>query len=416
MVLEMIRKAAAYILLVSVYGLTWLVAVLGQAVPRRPWKPTGRIMVTGTIFNPNWYLSHITPLTRSGVKEVILVIDEPQQPLEGVRFACPPKWLARIISRAGAKAIWVLYTGIRYRPDLFMGYNLVAGGCTALMAGAILGRPACYQMTGGQRVLSTSEWDRFDAGDPSRFRQLISLFSERLAIEVIRNFALVVVRGNRGKEFLSSRAIKHTVEIISGSIPNTKQHDGKDRDIDLIFVGRLHRVKQVGQFIDIVDRIRLSMWSVKAVIVGDGKLREKLENYASSLEVQNHIDFVGKRKDVEAYLSRSKLFVLTSISEGLSIAMMEAMIYGAVPVVADVGELGDLVSNGVNGYLIEPNNIAMYVSRMLFLLKNEDIRHRYSQRAVETIRTSSTVDIIAEKWRRCIQQVVSQFSHSDGEK
>jgi len=120
-----IRKTASYILLISAYIFTWLVAVLGRMIPRKPWKPTGRIMVTGSIFNPNWYLSHITPLTRSGVTEVILVIDEPQQPLERVRFACPPKWLARIISRAGAKAIWVFYAGIRYRPDLFIGYNLV---------------------------------------------------------------------------------------------------------------------------------------------------------------------------------------------------------------------------------------------------------------------------------------------------
>jgi len=98
----MIRKTASYILLVSVYGFTWLVAVLGRVIPRRRWKPTGRIAVTGTIFNPNWYLSHIMPLTHCGVKEVILIIDEPMQPLDKVRFVCPPKWLAKLISRAGA--------------------------------------------------------------------------------------------------------------------------------------------------------------------------------------------------------------------------------------------------------------------------------------------------------------------------
>src|SRR5512135_2853135 len=83
---DMIRRMAAYILLVSVYGFTWLVAVLSRLIPHRSWTPTGRIMVIGTFHNPNWYLSHITPLTHSGVKEVILVVDRPQLPLAGVRF------------------------------------------------------------------------------------------------------------------------------------------------------------------------------------------------------------------------------------------------------------------------------------------------------------------------------------------
>ena len=108
-----LRRVAAYILLVSVYGLTWLIATAARIRPNRSWKPTGRIMVTGTFHNPNWYLSHITPLSLSGVTEVILVVDEPQLSLEKVRFACPPRWIAKVLSRAGAKALWMFVSGLR---------------------------------------------------------------------------------------------------------------------------------------------------------------------------------------------------------------------------------------------------------------------------------------------------------------
>ena len=109
-----------------------------------------------------------------------------------------------------------------------------------------------------------------------------------------------------------------------------------------------------------------------AAIVGDGRLREELEVYAESLGLTENIEFLGKRKDVEELLMHSKVFVLPSKSEGLSIAMIEAMSAGVVPVVPDVGDLGDRVIDGVNGYLIEPNKIEEYAEIILSLLQDQD--------------------------------------------
>jgi glycosyltransferase involved in cell wall biosynthesis len=408
--MSIVRKTASYILLISVYGFTWLVAVLGRVAPWRRWKPTGRIAVTGTFFNPNWYLSHITPLTRCGVKEVILVIDEPMQPLDKVRFVCPPKWLAKLISRAGAKAIWMLYAGIRYRPDLFMGYNLVAGGCTALAAGAILGRPACYQMTGGYLVLSTIGVETYEAAPTGRLRQKFHEAVERLAIRVIRRFDLVVVRGNKAKAFLASYGVQKNVAIITGSVKENPQATQDGRDIDLIFVGRLNPIKQVDQFIRIVREVSSAVPSVRAAIVGDGTLMEDMRAYASQLGVSNRIKFLGKREDVEHILARSKVFVLTSKSEGLSIALAEAMMAGAVPVVNDVGELGDLVQHGANGFLIEPNSIEAYVVTITSLLQNQTQWSELSSNAMRKASGYSRVAVISEKWRQNTDCIVKQAS------
>lgn len=108
--MSVIHRTTSYILLVGVYCFTWLVAVLGYMMPRRSWKPTGCIMVTGTFFNPNWYLSHLTPLARSGIEEVILVVDEPQLPLKRVQFLRPPRWISKLLGRAGAKVVWMFLT------------------------------------------------------------------------------------------------------------------------------------------------------------------------------------------------------------------------------------------------------------------------------------------------------------------
>ncbi len=404
-----IRLILAHLSLATVYGVTWLLAVMGRALPRRSWEPTGRIAVTGTIYNPNWYLSHITPLTRSGVKEVILIIDGPLQPMEGVRFACPPRWLQKLISRAGAKALWMLGVGIRYRPDLFMGYNLVAGGCTALAAGAILGRPACYQMTGGQAVLSMVGFDAFDFQKVAPIWRRLLKVIERLAVGVIRKFDLIVVRGNKGKTFLAQHGIKRNVAIITGSV-RMGVTSPRERKIDIVFVGRLEPIKQVHQFLEIVHAVSHTIPTIKAAIAGDGCLMEDMKARAAQLGVSDHLDFLGKRKDVEEILASSRIFVLTSKSEGLSIAMIEAMANGAVPVVANVGELGDIAIDGVSGYLIPPDQVTEYVDRILRLLSDASLWAKHSQAAMDTARGQCSLDVVAEKWSQSIKEVVASAS------
>jgi len=354
--MSILHKVVAYVLLVGVYGFTLLAVVLGRIIPHRPWKPTGRIVVTGTFFNPNWYLSHIRPLTQSGIKEVILVIDEPQLPLERVRFVCPPRWIARLFSRAVAKAIWMIVAGLRYRPDLYMGYHIAPGACSALVAGKLMGRPSCYQMTGGPVEIIGGGFKSIESvgGSLGRPSKLI----ETLALKVVKQFDLVVVRGNKAREFVTALKVKRPVAIITGSVNGGLQLPQAGREIHLVFVGRLVPIKQTNQFIDIVDAVRQKMPNIRAAIVGDGPQMAYIKDRTKQLGLTGSIEFLGKIQNVKTVLECSKVFVLTSQSEGLSISMAEAMAAGTVPVVADVGELSDLVMDGVNGYLVEPNNVS----------------------------------------------------------
>lgn len=403
-----VRRIASYILLVSVYGLTWLVAVLSRIIPHRRWKPTGRIMVIGTFHNPNWYLSHITPLARSGMKELLLVVDEPQQPVERVRFVCPPRLASRVLGRAGAKALWMIISGLRYQPDLYMGYHLLPGSCSALLAGRILGRPACYQMTGGPVEIIGGGYAAVDSREGALGRP--SRLIEALATAVVRQFELVVVRGNRAREFLSARHLKGAVAVITGSVDGGKHQLKDNRDIHLLYCGRLSPIKQVHQFIALVSQVRNTMPDVRAEILGDGPLRSDLQANVEELDLVDSITFRGKTEDVQSYMLRSRVFVLTSMSEGLSIAMAEAMSAGAVPVVADIGELSDLVVDGVNGYLISPNCIEEYAERTLSLLQDRTLWAEFSGKAIEAARLYCDSHVVAEKWWKHLGDTVARAS------
>jgi glycosyltransferase involved in cell wall biosynthesis len=216
----------------------------------------------------------------------------------------------------------------------------------------------------------------------------------------------VVVRGNKAKSYLISHGLRSPIDIITGSVNACRQSRCDVRDIHLIYVGQLSRIKQVDQFITIVDAVARVIPSVKAVIVGNGPLMTELQMYARQLRLTKEIEFLGQRKDVETLLARSKVFVLTSESEGLSIAMAEAMTAGVVPVVPDVGELGDLVIDGVNGYLVEPNNVSAYSARIISLLQKAPLWNQFSHRAAEDARQYCDLELVTEKWRTLLGQYV----------
>jgi len=116
------------------------------------------------------------------------------------------------------------------------------------------------------------------------------------------------------------------------------------------------------------------------------------------LNMDDSIAFCGQRLDVADIVARARIFVLTSRSEGFSIAMVEAMGAGAVPVVADVGELGDLVVSGESGYLVSPDELEAYVERIVHVLRDSDLFDRLSTCAAKSAMSRAAADVIAARW------------------
>jgi glycosyltransferase involved in cell wall biosynthesis len=399
-----LRSVLPYAVVACVYLGTLVVCQMSRLAPRRAWTPTRRIVATATFFNSQWFLSHVIPLTRSGVDEVIVVTEQPLRPLARVRFWCPPRWLTRLVGRTVSKFASLLACGFYLRPDVFVGYHLFPGAISALIVARLLGRPACYQMTGGPfEVLGGGVYDEnrllAKLGRPSRLL-------ERLAIAIVRQFDLVVVRGSGARAFLTDRDV-HPPAVITGSVNFPHSSSVVERAHDLVFVGRLVPIKQPLQFVEIVADLRRLLPGVRAVVVGDGPLLNATHKRAIALGLEHSLHFVGKTEDVESILTRSKIFVLTSRSEGLSIAMAEAMAAGVVPIVANVGDLGDLVTDGVTGFLVTPNNVLEFVERAALLLQDSDLWARQSTAAMHAVRRHASVDVVAAKWTHALTRLVA---------
>jgi glycosyltransferase involved in cell wall biosynthesis len=94
------------------------------------------------------------------------------------------------------------------------------------------------------------------------------------------------------------------------------------------------------------------------LIVGDGPLRSETERAVGELDLTNHVQFLGLRKDITAILSASDVVVHSSIREGLPRVVLEALAIGTPIVATNVGGVPEAVRDGINGLLVPPQDPA----------------------------------------------------------
>lgn len=133
-------------------------------------------------------------------------------------------------------------------------------------------------------------------------------------------------------------------------------------------VGRLNWAKDLATLIRAFAELRARLPDSLLVLVGDGSLRGDLVATAAAEGVADHVRFLGDRSDVRELLPGFDVFAMSSVSEGYSIALLEACA-SALPIVATaVGGNGEIVRDGVNGRLVAPRDPAVLAEALLDVL------------------------------------------------
>ena len=195
-------------------------------------------------------------------------------------------------------------------------------------------------------------------------------------------YLVVMTKGAKQKydEWLKEEKVKPEVVVIPNMIKENKT--GKTSTLtnnQIISVGRLEEVKDFYTLILIFSVIVKKYPTYVLKIIGEGSMREKLEEQIKNCNLEKKIILTGKlnENEINNEFLKSDVFVLTSKSESFSLVLCEAMNYG-VPCVAfdvDVGPR-EIIKNSVNGLLIEDRNIDLMIKKIDGLLSNNDIRKK----------------------------------------
>jgi len=134
------------------------------------------------------------------------------------------------------------------------------------------------------------------------------------------------------------------------------------------------------------------------LLVGDGDEMKNLLRQVENYQSKNNVLFLGKRNDVPELLKISDIFVLPTMFEGMSNAIMEAMACGLPIVTTDIPENRELIENAQTGILIPPKNSETIYAAIKALLKNREFGKKLSSDAKLFVEKNLALNKIADRW------------------
>jgi len=192
--------------------------------------------------------------------------------------------------------------------------------------------------------------------------------------------------------------------VIHNGAMAAKKDPSVEPEFDIAFLGRLHPQKNPLLLADILLALR-PLEPVLAII-GDGECETALRERLRQAGVAHQVRFLGARPSPEALrlLERTRIQVLPSQSEGLPVAVIEAMHRGVPTVASNVGGVGELIEDGVTGFLLRPDDIAGFADRLGCLLVDEPRREAMGEAARKRARSAFSVE-------RNLEQHLALYDH-----
>lgn len=186
----------------------------------------------------------------------------------------------------------------------------------------------------------------------------------------------------------------------------------KSSKTTLIYVGRLVRTKGVHILLKAFHQVLEKGISADLHIAGDGPEKETLQSLARDLEITDRIYFYGSVDNVAPLLQKSDIFVLPSSVEGLPNALLEAMACGLAVVTTRIGGNTQVIENGINGLLIDPDSSHQLTNALMKILKEKTLSEKLGQNARKTIEADFSIDHITTEYEKLYKELFVKHKNS----
>lgn len=156
----------------------------------------------------------------------------------------------------------------------------------------------------------------------------------------------------------------------------------RPKSILMVSVGRLEPQKAYMRLLRIMKRLIEEGFDVNLWILGDGMERTMLEQYINENQLQERLRLLGFHTNPYKYLCQGDLFVCSSLAEGYSTAVTEALILGLPIITTDCSGMAELLQNGECGVITENDEAALYEG-LKRLLADKSLLEHYRHKAIE---------------------------------
>jgi N-acetyl-alpha-D-glucosaminyl L-malate synthase BshA len=175
----------------------------------------------------------------------------------------------------------------------------------------------------------------------------------------------------------------------------------------LIHISNFRPVKRVYDCVRILKEVRKEA-PAHLLMVGDGPEYAPAARLARELGVESHVTFLGKQSHVERLLPQAHVLLLPSEMESFGLAALEGMACGLPPVATRVGGVPELVTDGVDGFLVPVGDIEAHAARVVSLLTDAALYRTMSGAARQTAQTRFCSSLIIPRYEQYYEQVAGR--------
>ncbi len=376
-----------------------------------------RVLVVTNVGHPvlHAYLSPLAALEE--VAEIAVVRDRSDVELSRkVRVEAPPPWwplvgLSKLISRA-----YILRReAVRWQPHVVMTVHWFPDGPGVLRVARRLGVPVVANLVGGRAEII--EGGRRLA--LSRLPRALKRWAESYQRRHLNATTVVTCTGQATCDWLRSIGIvRPMLMTLHAAIDDTWFRAAPTiRDIDIAYVGRVNRDKRVDRMFNVLAATGRRRPGTRVAVVSQtesekARLSRYRELTTARAALGDGLCLLGRVDRVSDVLRRAKVLLLTSDTEGRTLAVLEAMACGAVPVVTDVGDLAEALDGGRAGITVPLNTnedsvVAALSDAIVSLLEDEARRQAVAAVGREYVRREHDPSRTGEEWRKVFKHALA---------
>lgn len=280
--------------------------------------------------------------------------------------------------------------------DCIIAVSLFPRGIYAFILGKIFRKPVHMRIIGADIPVHSKTWYR------------------RIPLSLFRRFDSVSVHGPAHKKFLINHGVNsNDIHIVPGSIDLERYNRDSTNDAiyDFIWVGAMRPNKRPQLFVEALECLKKEGYQFRALMVGDGVSRSKVESKIISAGLSDRIDRPGwvDENEIPSYLSKADIFVLTSWREGFGFPLVEAMASGLAciaPKFSDPanGNTSYIINNGHDGILISDLTSPRLANQMKVLQQDDRLKESLSKNARTSMKKFSK-EKMTERWKQVLIQM-----------
>jgi len=328
----------------------------------------------------------IIPLSKSSsVEQVVILRKTPLEINEDKILCLHLPWILRFRPIYWFLSfIYGIYQIKKNNTNLILSYNIFPHGLNAYLSSVFVGQKAIFSEINEDTI-----------------RYYKKSLSKLLVKKILDNASIICTPGENTASFWNKVGYNKTIQLHSTiDVVKFKPDHSIKKKYDILYIGTLDENKRPEIIVKAFGKLANKNKDLKFCLIGFGSLETKIKQLIIQLNIKKNVVFITTN-DVLKYIQESKIFVMSSLSEGLPCAMLEAMACELIAIVPPVGDISDVISHGVNGFL-HNNTVEEIEYFMDYAISNYNDLDQMKKNARLAILNGHSYEVATNKWNNLL--------------